>query len=180
MINFKVQSTNRNFANGFKQVFITLEGTSKNLSFDHLILYPSPKGEGQAEFLEVPLSICKTMERQSAFLVSKYFGKWLVSRKGAVELLRKGRSFDTNQNNKSIHINFTGVNFISRSFAHQFLKCVDKYNTNVIIVNPNSSITKLLEATRKNYKSQRKESGISYPRYTVKDRHEYFEKLGIE
>ena len=30
-------------------------GTSKNLSFDHLILYPSPKGEGQAEFLEVPL-----------------------------------------------------------------------------------------------------------------------------
>ena len=29
-------------------------GTSKNLSFDHLILYPSPKGEGQAEFLEVP------------------------------------------------------------------------------------------------------------------------------
>ena len=31
------------------------KGTSKNLSFDHLILYPSPKGEGQAEFLEVPL-----------------------------------------------------------------------------------------------------------------------------
>ena len=33
-----------------------LKGTSKNLSFDHLILYPSPKGEGQAEFLEVPLN----------------------------------------------------------------------------------------------------------------------------
>ena len=31
-----------------------IKGTSKNLSFDHLILYPSPKGEGQAEFLEVP------------------------------------------------------------------------------------------------------------------------------
>ena len=34
-----------------------LKGTSKNLSFDHLILYPSPKGEGQAEFLEVPLIV---------------------------------------------------------------------------------------------------------------------------
>ena len=33
-----------------------VKGTSKNLSFDHLILYPSPKGEGQAEFLEVPLT----------------------------------------------------------------------------------------------------------------------------
>ena len=120
------------------------------------------------------------MEQQSTFLVSEYFGKWLLSRKGAVELLRKARSFDTNQNNTSIHINFAGVNFISRSFAHQFLKSVDESNTNVIIVNPNSSITKLLEATGKNYKSQRKESGISYPHYTVKDRQEYFEKLGIE
>ena len=33
-----------------------IKGISKNLSFDHLILYPSPKGEGQAEFLEVPLN----------------------------------------------------------------------------------------------------------------------------
>ena len=37
-------------------MFALLKGTSKNLSFDHLILYPSPKGEGQAEFLEVPLT----------------------------------------------------------------------------------------------------------------------------
>ena len=35
---------------------LKVKGTSKNLSFDHLILYPSPKGEGQAEFLEVPLN----------------------------------------------------------------------------------------------------------------------------
>ena len=27
---------------------------SKNLAFDHLILNPSPKGEGQKEFLEMP------------------------------------------------------------------------------------------------------------------------------
>ena len=37
-------------------LLVKVKGTSKNLSFDHLILYPSPKGEGQAEFLEVPLT----------------------------------------------------------------------------------------------------------------------------
>ena len=120
------------------------------------------------------------MERQSTFLVSQHFGKWLVSRKGAVELLRKARSFDTNQYSDSIHIDFKGVNFISRSFAHQFVKCIDTENTNVVIVNPNSSMTKLLEATRRNYKSLRKEMAISYPHYTVKDRQEFFEKLGID
>ena len=30
------------------------KGISKNLAFGHLILNPSPKGEGQKEFLEMP------------------------------------------------------------------------------------------------------------------------------
>ncbi len=33
-----------------------MKGISKNLAFDHLILNPSPKGEGQKEFLEMPLN----------------------------------------------------------------------------------------------------------------------------
>ncbi len=33
---------------------INIKGISKNLAFDHLILNPSPKGEGQKEFLEMP------------------------------------------------------------------------------------------------------------------------------
>ena len=45
-----------------------LKGTSKNLSFDHLILYPSPKGEGQAEFLEVPLISFQTIKCSSGKL----------------------------------------------------------------------------------------------------------------
>ena len=35
-------------------------GISKNLAFDHLILYPSPKREGQTEFLEMPLIYLST------------------------------------------------------------------------------------------------------------------------
>jgi len=33
-----------------------LRASLKNLAFDHLILNPSPKGEGQKEFLEMPLN----------------------------------------------------------------------------------------------------------------------------
>ena len=35
--------------------FFFYKGISKNLAFDHLILNPSPKGEGQKEFLEMPI-----------------------------------------------------------------------------------------------------------------------------
>ena len=38
---------------GLRRV-IYKQGISKNLAFGHLILNPSPRGEGQKEFLEMP------------------------------------------------------------------------------------------------------------------------------
>ena len=118
------------------------------------------------------------MKPASAFLVSEYFGKWLVSRKGAVELLKKVKGFKTGDS--PIHVNFTGVMFISRSFADQLLKSMDETRTAVTFINPNGAIRKLLEASQKNYNKERKQLNVSYPHYTVKDKREYFEKLGID
>ncbi|HET7180156.1 MAG TPA: hypothetical protein VFI14_10530 [Chryseosolibacter sp.] len=122
------------------------------------------------------------MERTTTYMVSNQFGKWLFSRSGAIQLLAQAKNLDPKAN--TLEIDFTGVSFISRSFADQLLKCIDRTRTEtnkeITLVNPTRNIIELLKATRKTYKSQRQALPINYPHYTAKSKKEYFELLDID
>lgn len=122
------------------------------------------------------------MERTTTYLVSNQFGKWLFSRSGATQLLTRAKNLDPKTT--TLQIDFSGVSFISRSFADQLLKCIDRTrietNKEITLVNPTRNIMELLNATRKNYKSHRQELPINYPHYTAKNEKEYFELLEID
>lgn len=113
--------------------------------------------------------------------VSEEIGKWLISRNSAIELLNKTRALQGRQSNDyCVKINFTGVNFISRSFADQLLKELYVYDGKFILINPKRNISKLLGATSANYQKERILSSKIYPHYTVRNKSEFFEKLGID
>lgn len=121
------------------------------------------------------------MESTISINVSEEIGKWLISRNSAMELLNKTRALQRRQNNDDcIKINFTGVNFISRSFADQLLKELYVYDGKFVLINPKRNIERLLGVTSKNYQKERILLNKIYPHYTVKNKSEFFEILGIE
>lgn len=123
------------------------------------------------------------MEPTIDFNVSQEVGKWLISRGSAMDLLNKTKHLYAERcssSNYVIKIDFTGVNFISRSFADQLVKELYSSNQKFILANPKQSITRLLFLASKTFDKERVLSERIYPHFDVKDKHDFYEKLGVE
>lgn len=107
------------------------------------------------------------MNCNSTISVFDLFGATLHTRQVAVELLCAVE----NNPCESIELDFQKVEYISRSFADQFhsdkLNLVNRQQKNIIVINPNDEVLKMLQAVaRTQFKENRDVKELPIYRYT--------------
>jgi len=78
--------------------------------------------------------------------IKKYFPATVASRK-AIEVLKKEVPLTRNL---SYIFDFSGIDFISRSFADELFHFINEKNISVEFINANSNILEMYNAVRKN------------------------------
>lgn len=88
--------------------------------------------------------------------IKSLLGK-VISTRQHIDILRKKLR---TLNNSEIILDFTGVEFISRSFADELLKLqkenIDKHQLKIKFENLEYSVTKMIAVVKKGYKNKRK------------------------
>lgn len=105
--------------------------------------------------------------------ICSLFGQTLDSREAATLIFDKSKAFN------SLHIDFSEVNFMSRSFADQFVKesCTAKQKgIEIGLENLSESLKAILSAVEKTQKGHRKE-WCNIPTVTFYNKQELYEHL---
>lgn len=107
---------------------------------------------------------------QSTILISNTLGKTLHTRESVNELFSLMKNHDTSNH---FEIDFSNVDFISRSFADEFhyqkLKFQNEFQKTVIVLNACDEVYEMLQVVAKNHKRDLlKENTIPVYKYTNK------------